>query len=349
MEAAQAEVTAAQAALAEADTEAVATAAAFCSTSSEYITALDRYGDVLNDTEPTVGDVTTAGADLTDPREETVEAAEAAVAAHDAALQAQQDLADAEAALAAAEAEAAGEPAAPTEATDTPSAEPLVPAATVERVQQAEAELATAQAGITEQTPLRQAAEQFNAAAVALQIAWMQLFAEAGCLSDEQQVQAAAAVTTYTLALQQALFDTGYYTGAVDGVYGPATVAAVEALQAANGLPQTGTVDRATEAALRAEVEALGGAAAQQSTASTAAVQQTLALAGYWDGPIDGQWTDALTEALMTFQTDLGVPPTGTVDAATIVAWEAALADVLDPPAPTEPSAEPSPSESTSG
>ncbi|MGB8382867.1 MAG: peptidoglycan-binding domain-containing protein, partial [Dermatophilaceae bacterium] len=36
----------------------------------------------------------------------------------------------------------------------------------------------------------------------------------------------------------------------VDGVYGPATVEAVQALQKANGLPQTGTVDKATEKAL---------------------------------------------------------------------------------------------------
>ena len=51
--------------------------------------------------------------------------------------------------------------------------------------------------------------------------------------------------------------------------------------------------------------------------ASTAAVQQTLKLAGYWDGPVDGEWTPALTEALKEFQTALGVKPSGEVDAAT--------------------------------
>jgi peptidoglycan hydrolase-like protein with peptidoglycan-binding domain len=54
-------------------------------------------------------------------------------------------------------------------------------------------------------------------------------------------------------------------------------------------------------------------------------VQQTLKLAGYWTGPVDGTWTAALTDALKSFQTDLGVEPTGTVDAATIAAVERAL------------------------
>src|SRR4029453_12429250 len=97
--------------------------------------------------------------------------------------------------------------------------------------------------------------------------------------------------------LQTALADAGYYEAEVDGVYGPETVAAVEALQKANGLPQTGTLDKETQRALRTEIAAKGGAAAQEETASTAAVQQTLKLVGYWDGPVDGGGTDPLTDA----------------------------------------------------
>jgi peptidoglycan hydrolase-like protein with peptidoglycan-binding domain len=93
----------------------------------------------------------------------------------------------------------------------------------------------------------------------------------------------------------------------------------------------TGTVDKATEAALQADLQAKGGAAAQQALASTAAVQQTLKLAGFWDGPVDGKWTPALTEALKSFQTALGVEPTGTVDAATIAALEHAVATAKAP------------------
>ena len=159
----------------------------------------------------------------------------------------------------------------------------------------------------------------------------------------------------YTAALQQDLADAGYFDGKVDGVYGPETVDAVAALQKANGLPQTGTMDKATEAALRAELEAAGGAAAEEAMASTAALQQTLTLAGYWDGPVDGQWTDELTDALEELQTDLGVKPTGEVDAATIAAFEEALATAQATPspspssaAPTPPAAEPSPAGSAS-
>ena len=215
-------------------------------------------------------------------------------------------------------------------------------------MQEAETELAAAQAGITDKTPLAQAAEQFNAAAVALEMAWLQLIGDSGCLTDAQQDTAAKAVSSYTKTLQQALADAGYYDAKVDGIYGPKTVAAVEALQKANGLPQTGTLDKATEKALRSELAAKGGAAAQEDTASTAAVQQTLKLAGYWDGPVDGVWTDELTVALEKLQKDLGVKVTGTVDAATIAALEKAIAEAGEAPSAT-PSTSPSPSPTASG
>ena len=82
--------------------------------------------------------------------------------------------------------------------------------------------------------------------------------------------------------------------------------------------------------------------------ATTAAVQQTLKLAGFWDGPVDGTWTPALTEAVKEFQIELGVEPTGTVDAATIAAFEKAISALLHPespsPSPT-PSSEPADSQ----
>ena len=173
-------------------------------------------------------------------------------------------------------------------------------------------------------------------------MAWLRLFADAGCLSDEQALQAQAAVSAYTAALQQDLTAAGYYAGGVDGVYGPATVAAVEDLQNANGLAVTGTVDKATADALQTELLALGGAAAQESVATTAAIQQTLKLAGFWDGPVDGIWSDALTEAVQEFQTALGVEPTGSVDAATIAAFQEALSQL------TQPESSPSPSPDSS-
>ena len=63
---------------------------------------------------------------------------------------------------------------------------------------------------------------------------------------------------------------------------------AVRTVQKAHGLPATGTVDKAAQAALNVDLPAKGGAAAQQVLASAAAVQQTLKLARFWDGPVDG-------------------------------------------------------------
>lgn len=105
----------------------------------------------------------------------------------------------------------------------------------------------------------------------------------------------------------------------------------------------TGFVDRATAAALDAAVQKVGGEAASQVTADTAAVQSTLKLAGHWTGPVDGNWTPELTDALIAFQKDLGVKPTGEVDAATLNALEQAIAE-----AKAAPTSSASPS-STSG
>jgi peptidoglycan hydrolase-like protein with peptidoglycan-binding domain len=351
--AADARVSAKQRALDDARAAAAAAQAHFCTTAADYITAVDRYGDVLNQTAPTVGDVKAAGRDLEQPREDTVAAAEAAASAKQAVVVAEQELADAQARAAAGSASATGASATSTPPSSSPSASASasasVPPATVTRVKEAETDFATAQSGISDETPLRQAAQQFNAAAVALEMSWLALFADAGCLTAESQQAAQKAVRDYTTALQQSLAQAGYFTGKVDGVYGPTTVAAVEALQKAHGLPVTGAVDKATDAALQSDLQAKGGAAAAQSLASTAAVQQTLKLAGYWDGPVDGQWTPALTDALKKFQTDLGVPATGTVDAATVAALEDAIAKAQAPPTPTptpSPSKTPTPTPS---
>lgn len=337
---AQAQVTAAEKAVDEAQTAFTDASGTFCTASETYIMALDRYGDVLNDTSPTVGDVKVAGADLAKPADRAFDGAEAAVDAHDVLVAAQADLYDAQVAL---EEAKAGPTGTPTPVAPLAAASPLVPTATVERVEQAESEFETAQSAVTEDTPLDFASEQFNSAAVALEVSWLRLFADAGCLTTEQQTAAVAAVSSYTAALQQSLTEAGYYAGAVDGVYGPETVAAVEALQSANGLPVTGTVDTATAEALQKALEAVHGAASQEAVAATAALQQTLKLVGYWDGPVDGVASPELTAALQSLQSALGVEPTGAVDAATISAFQQAIADATAPPPSPEPS--PSPTE----
>jgi murein L,D-transpeptidase YcbB/YkuD len=343
---AKARVSAAEEDLADARAGFTDASTEFCSASEDYILALDRYGDVLTQTAVTVGDVNDAGSDLEEPREDAMSGAEAAVAAQQAVVDAEQDLAAAKAKLKAAKNPGSSTAAAPT-ASSSPT--PLAPEATVNRVERAEQELKAAQQGITDSTPLAQASQQFNAAVVALEMAWLRLFAQAGCLIDEQQVQAEAAVRAYTTALQTSLRDAGYYDGEVDGIYGPMTVEAVQALQEAHGLPSTGTVDRATAAALQDDLDAQGGAVAQQELTATAAVQQTLKLAGFWDGPVDGMWTPALTEALKDFQTALGVEPSGTVDAATLAALEKAIAEARVEPSASPTSEPPTASPSATG
>lgn len=206
VERAQAKVSASEDAVADAQDAFDAASEEFCGAGESYIEALDRYGDVLNDTEPTVGDVRTAGADLVEPREDALDSAQAAVDTQADLVSAEQELAEARAELAAAEAGPTGTPA-PVD-TAMPSASPLAPAATVDRVEQAESEFADASSAVTDDTPLSDASELFNSAAVALEMAWLRLFADAGCLADEQQ-QAEASVRAYTTALQQELTTAG--------------------------------------------------------------------------------------------------------------------------------------------
>ena len=59
-------------------------------------------------------------------------------------------------------------------------------------------------------------------------------------------VPPSAAVKT----LQQQLGQLNYYEGPVDGIMGPQTIAAIKDLQRQAGLPQTGTMNPATQAAL---------------------------------------------------------------------------------------------------
>ncbi|WP_446720582.1 peptidoglycan-binding domain-containing protein [Mesorhizobium sp. L-2-11] len=54
--------------------------------------------------------------------------------------------------------------------------------------------------------------------------------------------------------IQQALADHGYDLGTADGIWGRRSISALKAFQKANNLPQTGTLDEATSAALFPQV-----------------------------------------------------------------------------------------------
>ena len=326
---AEAEVEEAEAAVEEARSGYEASRDGFCSDTAALSEVLDRYGRLLDDRAVTVGDVRTGADDLASGRDAVGAAAEEVLDARDALADAEAALVEAQAALAAAVAEeetgTTGVDAEPEEATTT--TEPLVPADVVTAVEDAEAALAEAAEATTDATAVTEAGVRLGSAAFAVQIAWMRLFAAAGCLSDEEQLEALAWVTDYTTALQTSLEAAGYLTGPIDGVYGPATVEAVEDLQAGAGLPVTGLLDPATERALDAAVRASTDADLAGLTTYTAAVQGALTVLGYWDGPIDGVGSEQLTAAVTRLQQDLGLEPTGLMDPATIAAIHQALAD----------------------
>jgi len=288
----------------------------FCVTAEDYVEILDRYGRVFTDRSATVGDVQTLGADLVDPRSEVVTSTDAVEAAKVSLAAAEQEFVDAEAALAAAIATASSVAVSTTPTTVATTT--FVAAASIERVQLAEEDFTRNAKDIDADTPLFEAGAAYNSAALALEIAWLNLLNEGGCFSDERQADALAQLTAYTTALQTDLQRAGYDPGPIDGVYGPQTVAAVEQLQADSGLPVTGFVDEATARALQGKLDAIG----QADSLQTAALQTILTVTGFWTGPIDGVWTDEVTKALQAMQTALGVPPTGQVDAATVAAFQ---------------------------
>ena len=66
-------------------------------------------------------------------------------------------------------------------------------------------------------------------------------------------------------AVQQKLKNWGYYSGEVDGIFGPKTVAAVKSFQRKNGLAVDGVVGRETYAALGMAVPTSSGTSSYQN------------------------------------------------------------------------------------
>lgn len=132
---------------------------------------------------------------------------------------------------------------------------------------------------------------------------------------DELRDRVAPRLVGFIADIQTALTELGYYSGPIDGQESDEFREAVAAFQADNGLEPTGTLDAATIAAIQA---ALGDN--PLLTATIIEVQQLLTELGYYTGPIDGVFSEELSNAIKAFQTDLGVEPTGILDAATLQA-----------------------------
>ena len=272
----------------------------FCDEGETYIDALDTYGMIFTDEEPTVGDLSNG----LEPLEAAGEQAQAAGQELTAAIEQEKQEAE--------DAVAAGE---------TPPSTLVVVEVSddaIEQARAAQAALKEAIAGITDDTPLSEAGVDITSAAYSVEVTFLDVLVQAGCVDDESG--AIELVRQLVAATQTDLTTLEYYSGPIDGVWGPATADAVKALQKANGLPETGFMDPPTQEALAAELEG-------QESAQVAALQGVLKTLGYYDGPIDGIWTPELEAALKEFQAELGVPETGQLDEATLRAFQQQLGE----------------------
>jgi peptidoglycan hydrolase-like protein with peptidoglycan-binding domain len=121
--------------------------------------------------------------------------------------------------------------------------------------------------------------------------------------------------------LQVVMTSLGFYTGPIDGLYGPETTAAVKSMQQSLGVTADGMFGPETYVALKANAKVKA-----KTTAVVVQIQATLKKYGYYTGPIDGVYGDATTAAVKQLQTDLGVTADGKVGPETVVAFNKAVA-----------------------
>jgi murein DD-endopeptidase MepM/ murein hydrolase activator NlpD len=145
--------------------------------------------------------------------------------------------------------------------------------------------------------------------------------AAAGSAPPATAQQAGGGSASDAAALQVALRARGLYAGAVDGIAGPGTSAAVRALQSRAGLAVDGVAGPATRRALgwrgRPSLGARGVSAGMRGW-DVAAVQWLLARAGFPSGPFDGRAGPRFAAALVRFQAWAGLASDGVAGPATI-------------------------------
>lgn len=124
-------------------------------------------------------------------------------------------------------------------------------------------------------------------------------------------------------ALQERLYDLGFYTGRIDGVYDDEVAAAVRAFQTFKGLKVDGKAGTQTQQALFSQ--ATTGAGDLYSTLREGdsgervkALQSLLYAYGYYLGTIDGNYGAGTAMSVQQFQSVNGLTPDGVAGPATL-------------------------------
>lgn len=135
-------------------------------------------------------------------------------------------------------------------------------------------------------------------------------------------------------AVQDRLRQLGLYGGAVDGVWGSDSAAALERFQQSRGLQVNGQLNQATVALIGlnpSDLLASGQPFVPSSNAlppvatgetltpaGVRAIQSRLQHLGYYTGPEDGVWGPATQDAIQRFQQGQGLQATGQLNPATV-------------------------------
>lgn len=106
---------------------------------------------------------------------------------------------------------------------------------------------------------------------------------------------------------QQQLRAMGLYEGPIDGRYGPETQQALRAYQGLHGLQVTGALTPETQKSLQAQQTK------QQGQVTVREAQQHLKAAGFYAGPVDGNFGPGTEEALRKYQQAQGLQVTGSL------------------------------------
>jgi peptidoglycan hydrolase-like protein with peptidoglycan-binding domain len=131
--------------------------------------------------------------------------------------------------------------------------------------------------------------------------------------------------------VQERLRSAGAYNGAVDGVWGPDSAAALQQFQSSHQLQVTGQLNQATAQSLGLDLASVLGtqqaasppplpAAENLRASSVRTIQSRLHALGFYSGSVDGVWGQSTQTAIQQFQQGRGLPPNGQLSTATLAA-----------------------------